>query len=77
MNQPFIFPRLSRGTQLDGSFLKAFFIDTYKKKSFPQIGGSIAAPRLPQTQKYMKPIYIYFFNIERNIGANTDKLNKK
>ena len=44
-----------------------------------QMGGSIAEPRLPQTQKCVKHRGLRF-NIKRNKGANTDdreKLYKK
>ena len=39
------------------------------------MGGSIAEPNLPQTQKCMKYRGIKF-NIKRNIGANTDGQEK-
>ena len=41
----------------------------------PQMGGSIAEPRFPQTQKCMKHGEVKC-NIKRNKGANTDYLEK-
>ena len=42
----------------------------------PQMGGSIAEPRLPQTKKCMKHRGVQF-DINRNIAANTDDLKQK
>ena len=55
--------------------LVGFYSHLQKQKSLPQMGGSIAEPRLPQSQKCMKHRGLKY-SILINIGVNTDDQEK-